>query len=44
MPNWPVEWGGQDWSPVQVYLYQDEMQQAGVPPPLAVQHRRWSAR
>ena len=19
--NWPVEWGGKDWSPVQVYLY-----------------------
>ncbi|MEA2768698.1 MAG: hypothetical protein QOD93_1660, partial [Acetobacteraceae bacterium] len=32
--NWPVEWGGQDWTPIQVYLYQDEMQQAGVPPPL----------
>ena len=26
--NWPVQWGGQDWSPVQVYMYQDEMQQA----------------
>ena len=24
-----------DWSPVQLYLYQDEMQQAGVPTPLA---------
>jgi pimeloyl-CoA dehydrogenase large subunit len=33
-PNWPVEWGGQAWSPVQVYLYQDEMQQANVPPPI----------
>ena len=33
-PNWPVEWGGQPWSPVQVYLYQDEMQQANVPPPI----------
>jgi pimeloyl-CoA dehydrogenase large subunit len=32
--NWPVEWGGQPWSPVQVYLYQDEMQQAHVPPPI----------
>ncbi|MGH7156019.1 MAG: acyl-CoA dehydrogenase family protein, partial [Acetobacteraceae bacterium] len=29
-PNWPVQWGGQPWSPVQVYLYQDEMQQASV--------------
>ena len=34
-PNWPVEWGGQPWSPVQVYMYQDEMQQAHVPPPIA---------
>jgi pimeloyl-CoA dehydrogenase large subunit len=33
-PNWPVAWGGQDWSPVQVYLYQDEMQQANVPSPI----------
>ncbi len=35
VPNWPVEWGGQSWSPVQVYMYQDEMQQANVPAPLA---------
>ncbi len=35
VPNWPKEWGGQDWTPVQVYMYQDEMQQAFVPPPLA---------
>src|ERR1700758_4941925 len=33
-PNWPVQWGGQDWSPVQVYMYQDEMQQAHVPTPI----------
>jgi pimeloyl-CoA dehydrogenase large subunit len=33
-PNWPVEWGGQAWSPVQVYMYQDEMQQANVPSPI----------
>jgi pimeloyl-CoA dehydrogenase large subunit len=35
VPNWPVAWGGQSWSPVQVYLYQDEMQQAYCPPPIA---------
>jgi pimeloyl-CoA dehydrogenase large subunit len=35
VPNWPQEWGGQDWSPVQFYMYQDEMQQANVPAPLA---------
>jgi pimeloyl-CoA dehydrogenase large subunit len=34
-PNWPVEWGGQAWSPMQVYLYQDEMQQANCPSPIA---------
>jgi pimeloyl-CoA dehydrogenase large subunit len=34
-PNWPVEWGGQNWSPIQVYLYQDEMQQADYPAPIA---------
>src|SRR5580698_951984 len=35
VPNWPVAWGGQAWSPIQVYLYQDEMQQANCPPPIA---------
>ena len=34
VPHWPVEWGGQGWSAVQLYIYQDEMQQAGAPPPL----------
>ncbi len=34
-PHWPTEWGGQDWSPVQIYLYQDELQLAGVPMPLS---------
>ena len=35
VPHWPAAWGGQDWSPVQFYLYQDEMQLACVPPPVA---------
>jgi pimeloyl-CoA dehydrogenase large subunit len=35
VPHWPLAWGGQDWSPVQFYLYEDEMQQAGVPEPLS---------
>jgi pimeloyl-CoA dehydrogenase large subunit len=35
VPNWPKQWGGQEWSPVELYFYQDEMQQAGVPSPLA---------
>jgi len=35
VPHWPQEWGGQDWSPVQLYIYQEELQQACVPFPLA---------
>ncbi len=34
VPHWPAAWGGKDWSPVQLYIYQDEMQMACVPPPL----------
>ncbi len=34
VPNWPKEWGGCDWTAVQYYMYQEEMQAAGVPPPL----------
>ncbi|MDR3524517.1 MAG: acyl-CoA dehydrogenase family protein [Acetobacteraceae bacterium] len=34
VPNWPVEWGGQDWTPVQHYFWQDELQQASVPFPV----------
>ena len=34
VPHWPREWGGKDWTSVQLYLYQDEMQLAGVPHPL----------
>ncbi|NKE45894.1 pimeloyl-CoA dehydrogenase large subunit [Roseomonas frigidaquae] len=33
-PNWPVQWGGQDWSPVQRYIYVEELQSAAVPQPL----------
>ncbi len=34
VPHWPVAWGGRGWTPVQIYLWQDEMQQAGCPAPL----------
>ncbi len=34
VPHWPKQWGGQDWTPVQIYIWQDEMQLACVPPPL----------
>ncbi len=33
-PNWPVEWGGRDWSPVQRYIWVEELQAAAVPQPL----------
>jgi len=35
VPNWPVEWGGQDWTPLQKHLWHEEMQLACVPTPLA---------
>ena len=35
VPNWPVEWGGKDWTPLQKHLWHEEMQLACVPPPLA---------
>ena len=35
VPNWPVEWGGRGWTPLQRHIWLDEMQTAGVPPPLA---------
>jgi len=34
-PNWPVEWGGKDWSPVQRYIFTEEIQAAAVPQPLS---------
>ena len=35
VPGWPVEWGGQDWSPLRRHIWHEEMQRAGVPTPLA---------
>jgi alkylation response protein AidB-like acyl-CoA dehydrogenase len=35
VPNWPVEWGGQDWSPLQRQIWSDELRMACVPEPLA---------
>ena len=35
VPNWPVEWGGKDWSPLQRQIWADEMRMACVPEPLA---------
>ena len=35
VPNWPQEWGGQDWTQLQKHIWHEEMQRAGVPIPLA---------
>lgn len=35
VPNWPVEWGGQDWSPLRRHIWHEELQRACVPQPLA---------
>ena len=35
VPNWPTEWGGKDWTPLQRHLWHEEMQLAAVPAPLA---------
>ena len=35
VPNWPVEWGGRDWTPLQRHIWHEEMQLASVPLPLA---------
>ncbi len=35
VPRWPVEWGGQPWTPIQNYILTEELQQNGVPQPLA---------
>ena len=34
VPNWPAEWGGKDWTPLQRHIWEDEMQLACVPEPL----------
>jgi alkylation response protein AidB-like acyl-CoA dehydrogenase len=35
VPNWPLEWGGRDWTPLQRHIWHEEMQLACVPTPLA---------
>ena len=35
VPHWPTEWGGTGWSPVQLYIFRDELQQTPAPEPLA---------
>ena len=33
-PHWPVEWGGRDWTDLQLQIWLQELQAASVPPPL----------
>lgn len=35
VPQWPVEWGGRDWTDLQRHIWHEEMQAAFVPTPLA---------
>jgi pimeloyl-CoA dehydrogenase large subunit len=35
VPHWPVEWGGTGWTPVQQYIFLQELQEAPAPEPLA---------
>jgi pimeloyl-CoA dehydrogenase large subunit len=32
--NWPIEWGGTGWTPVERHIFEDELQQAPAPQPL----------
>lgn len=34
VPRWPQEWGGQNWTAIQNYIFVEELQYNGVPPPL----------
>ena len=34
VPNWPVEWGGKDWTPMQRYIFTEEVLSHDVPAPL----------
>ena len=38
VPHWPREWGGTGWSPVQQYIFMDEIQQAPALQPLPFGH------
>jgi alkylation response protein AidB-like acyl-CoA dehydrogenase len=34
VPQWPLEWGGNDWTPLRRHLWSEEMTRANVPPPI----------
>ncbi|MDN6814917.1 MAG: acyl-CoA dehydrogenase family protein, partial [Corynebacterium variabile] len=31
VPHWPVEYGGQDWTPTQSHIFTNELQRSGIP-------------
>ena len=33
VPHWPAEWGGQGWSAMKLYIFNEELQQFPAPPP-----------
>ena len=35
VPHWPVEWGGKDWTDLQLHIWREELQRACAPMPLA---------
>ena len=35
VPHWPKQWGGTGWSPIQLLIFQDEIQRGHAPEPLA---------
>lgn len=35
VPHWPVQWGGTGWSPIEQYVFTEELYLAPVPEPLA---------
>lgn len=34
VPHWPLDWGGQDWTPLQRHIWAEQMTLAHVPPPV----------
>jgi len=34
VPHWPEQWGGRGWTPLQRYIFTEELQRAAVPLPL----------
>ncbi len=34
VPHWPVQYGGRGWSPIQLYIYNEEMMSENCPTPL----------